>query len=668
MTVRFTVKKLCILLFLLVSFLLVRNKNFIFADQSKDSNISKELSVHYEIKENNNILVSMNVKFINPSEYKQYLKDYWIDVGDAFPRNIELSSNSSERLEYIVSQMNDGRGIKVVFPDILLNTDESIEIVVKYELPHFVRNIGHLYIIDIPSFFTTSTVIQSIEVQFPKTKGKVIYSSYTNYAIKEDNENYYIDIESFEPFSPLIVIGEKQEFVLNVSQSFSNNGGTIHRVSLPLPADTCSQKNYINLSSTVPHAINKDELGNNMATYIIPEYSSVNINYSAVISMSLLEQCADSAYNPITDNSSYSQIKSPLILEHIHNNIASNDELTKLNSNEIIALIYNYLLPRVVITETTSVSVNSIQNVIILLEKIASEPPLYISPQDINVLLFALISQTDVDVVINWGVLYPYYMDSIKPSPYVWITYWDEENKIHTLDIVFQKLNKTPAFDKQLLDKILFFRTVDPFSDTVGWNLYQNVSIVLSDNEPVLINNVDIKLSFKDNFTSGIENSGLLQITNKGNSIITISDILCNSKNINISLEESILSNLIYPGQTIFIPIKLQTNKILYNSSENLEFTIVGTNFNSEEFSIKQQHEVKINLNLGLLILTILLTILATSPFVYLFYIFKNRRDNPYKLTTSQKNSPYYNIPYLYMKLRKNVVKLLNKIKNKKDE
>ena len=169
---------------------------------------------------------------------------------------------------------------------------------------------------------------------------------------------------------------------------------------------------------------------------------------------------------------------------------------------------------------------------------------------------------------MNWGILYPYYMDSIKPSPYVWITYWDEENKIHTLDIVFQKLNKTSAFDKQLLDKILFYRTTDPFTDSIGWDLYQNVSIILADTPPVLINKLEINLSFKDKFTSGIENSGLLQITNKGNSIVTISKINCNSPNISISIEESNLSNLIYPGQTIFLPIKLQTNKTLYKSHE----------------------------------------------------------------------------------------------------
>ena len=97
-------------------------------------------------------------------------------------------------------------------------------------------------------------------------------------------------------------------------------------------------------------------------------------------------------------------------------------------------------------------------------------------------------------------------------------------------------------------------------------------------------------------------------------------------------------------------------------------FTIVVIIFDSDEFTIKEQQEVKINLNWGLLLLTILLTILTTSPFIYLFYAFKNRRDNPYKLTISQKNSPYYNIPYLYMKLRRSMIKLLNKIRKKKDE
>ena len=331
MTVRFTVKAKYIILFV-NSFNTFSSKSHVYASQSTDSSISKELTVHYEIKDNNNILVSMNVKFINHSEYKQYLKDYWIDVGEAFPRNIELSSTNSERIEYIVSQMNEGRGIKVVFPDILLNTNDSIEIVIKYELPHFVRNIGNLYVVDIPSFFTTSTIIQSIEVQFPKTKGKLIYSSYTNYSTREDDINYYIDIESFEPFSPLIVIGEKQGFSLNISQNFSNNGGTIHRVLLPLPADTCSQRNYINTSSTIPQAINKDELGNNMATYIIPEYISININYSAIISISSFEQCIDNTYNPIKNISSFAQIKSPLILEHIYNNIANSEELEELNA------------------------------------------------------------------------------------------------------------------------------------------------------------------------------------------------------------------------------------------------------------------------------------------------------------------------------------------------
>lgn len=661
---KFLKKSLIFFVVFILAFVFINPDN-VYAEETINKDISKKLSVSYEITENDNILVNMDVNFTNQYKYKQYLKDYWINVGEAFPRNIVLTSSLETKIEYVVSQMGEGRGIKVIFPDITLNTNDSISIQIQYELPHFVRKIGQLYLVDIPSFLTSSTKIEAINVKFPREKGNIIYSSYTNYTTSQDENYIYMNIETFEPFSPLIIIGESQNYNFTLTQSYSNNGGTVHRVTLPLPHNSCTQQNVINNTSTVPQTFSKDEFGNNWATYVIPEYGSLIINYSAQIAKFHTNGCNSEEIKPSFQNLKFSFNNSPLIWDYINKNIISNDELAKLNKNEIASLFYNYIIPRVVIAEDSQIPADNIDNILLLLEKISNEPPLYISPKDLNVILFTLLSQAQIETVMDWGVLYPYYMDTIKVTPYVWITYWDEEGKAHTLDIVFQKLNKTSGFDKQMLDKVLIYRTNDPFSNNIGWDLYQNVSVFLANEKTEVNNQLSSKLSFTDKLKSGTENNGTLYISNTGNSILIISDIQSNSKNVNITFQDDINSIIIFPGQTSPVSIKLKSSKALYNSKTNVVFNFIGTDLGNNSFFISQEESIKLNLSLGLLALSILLTIILLSPLLYMFYSFKQKRTNPYKIVDHTKNSPLYNIPFIYMKLKNNMIKLLNKIKKK---
>lgn len=668
MTARIFIGK--ILIFTLIFFTFFSNikQHCVFAEETNNKDIQKNLSVNYEITENDKILVSMDIRFTNQYEYKQYLKEYWINVGDSFPRNIVLTSDREQKIEYVVSQMENGRGIKVIFPDVILNNNDSYNIQIQYELPHFVRKIGDLYVIDIPSFLTSSTKIETISVKFPRSKGDIIYSSYTNYTTTLDDNFVYINIETFEPFSPLIIIGNLQTYNFTISQTYTNNGGTIHRVTLPLPQDSCTQKNIINNTSSIPQTISRDEFGNYLATYVIPEYNSLTINYSAQIVKSHSNSCSYSESKPLFNNNDYLALKSESIAEYITQNIISKDELVQLNKNEIASLFYSYLLPRIVVSENSQVPIKTIEDVPSVLDIISNTPPLYISPQDLNIVLFTLLSQCQVEAVLDWGILYPYYMDNIKVTPYVWITYWDEEDKVHTLDIVFQKLNKTSGFDKQLLDKITIYRTNDPFSNRIGWDLYESTSVFLAEEKQSINNDISTELSFTRRLLSGTENNGTLYISNTGNSAFIIDDIINKSEDVNIMFQEDIVSLIVFPGQTLPVSIKLKSNQTLYNSKTNVTLEIHGSDLANNSFTKIQEETVNINISFGLLVLTVLLTIILIAPIVYFYFSFKKKMDNPYKIIEHTKHSPQYNIPFIYMKIKRSMIKLVNKIKRNKNE
>ncbi|MBN1374293.1 hypothetical protein JW962_03105 [Candidatus Dojkabacteria bacterium] len=552
------------------------------------SGIQKQMSITVDVKEAGDINISMQTSFFI-TEGVSLLREYNLAFTEKTFTNFAAVSAGGEALDYSIKENDDNTLITISLPNIRLNPGGSYAINVSYTVPAGLESIGGIYKLLVPVFNTENTTITSVLVRYPSNIGNLLYCS-TECTTTNTNELTEVYLNNIKSTNPFILIGSSQIYTLNLVMDVENNSAQVNNLNTYIPIESCTQKNIVNFFAPTPSSISTDIYENNKLNVVLNPYSKQIIQYSGQVQLT----------------SSVSKCKVPTVAA------LDIEELTRLRllletyfpnsdtSLDLIQKFYQKIISEGEINAQTGLEKDPGTNIELFLK---DELHIFTQRELLEMLLF-VYSAFDYPAYISYGFLYPYYVSEPIGVNYSWLTvYVTDIPKV--VDPFMEIQSGISGFDVNLLDRIVIYNTQQLYDQSYSWRNLETNFVSIGYQNFTTNSNLYLTVNFPESVQAGVSHTATLSVRNNGNTLF---------KNLEISIlstegllfefsDDTNVIPLLFPGQSITIPITINSTKGTFSKLHEVLVTYTADDFTGQTHTYSILVEQKpINILIAILV------------------------------------------------------------------
>ncbi len=520
---------------------------FLFCKQpvnAEDTSVAVSFSSSYTVDDQNQALVRVIMTFKNTGENPTILTSYNLNLGNVAPSEISTSHDGAA-LEYQILEQN-GFIIKVFLGEPLLRVDETYSAEVDYKIGTFFTQIGGGYDCILPIFQNSSNALDdSIVITYPVSFGGLNYANVATSAERKDAD-YIVTLNHLNTVDHVFVsIGNSKFFTFSIERDFKNDQDMYVKQDIVIPPDTSTQELVLSSIAPYPSDAYKTIDGNYVLSYdIAPKqelwvrisgYIVSKINTAPLVTLTSQEMQyfkeSQGEYWELTD-------------ERVLADLATVD--SSLSAEEKVNWIYSYVM--------TNLKLSSDFRSLHAFEYRKGANTSLVSYKDASVEDFAdafvaVARALDVPARLVAGYVYPFTISGQQLGMYhIWPQYWTNERGWISVDPAYEKYTGYLQRDQTGINRVIMAISPDNLDTLDLDETSNNIFFTNEAVQPISMLNADVTIA--DTVEAGITNTGVLGLTNSGNTVLSDISFTPANNDFGVVFEESPFKRIILPGES----------------------------------------------------------------------------------------------------------------------
>lgn len=532
--------------------------------------VNTSFASSYTVLTDNSASVRILVHFTNDGENPTVLTSYDLDIGNVQVQEV-AASISSAPLEFQILEENGVR-IRVNLGEFMLRVGETTTVEVTYRVSNFFSAVAGTNEAFIPVFSTSEGACpDSFSVTYPEEFGQL---NYTNVAstVTSANGDFTVTYACANSVDHIFLsAGSQKGFSFQLEKSLSNAKEMYIQQQIILPPDTDTQKIIITSISPYPDDAYRTTEGNYVLVYTISPGTEMWVRIGGIVSAFV----AESSDRVLTSqelivSTDTTQDRWAVTDEDLVSLLQEVD--TSVSNKEKALWVNDYLLENLTLSlnfrQLHSYDYRRGANAALTSYK-------EVSAEDFADSFVGLARQLGLPSRLVAGYVFPY---SVSQNVYgmfhVWPQYWDEQYGWVSIDPAYEEYTGFIQSAGTGLSRLITVIYPDGFDGLT----YPETSdeFFLTGEIPVLSSKLTTTTDVAGTVDAGISRSGVLTVTNAGNTILRDLSFTQTSQDFDLSFSDPNARSLVLPGESISFEYELKVNTWYVDGEKTLGVTTVA--------------------------------------------------------------------------------------------
>ncbi len=316
--------------------------NYALAQES--SSIASNSDVIYTIK-NGNLLISLTVKLESNSTYPSVLNHYNLYLPFSEVKSTVITSQG-KTVPFAKYSRENFTEIVVSLGDLIIKESSPYTFNAFFEIENFLDTNGRKFVV--PIDLAQNLNIKSLQLIYPKSRGKPLYSSLRYSNLDTIGDYFYLSYKDINQIKDdtnalTVIAGDNFTYDFNIEKTYENsdsNQGYIATINIP--REHHNQSVIFSEISPMPTSVYIDSADNIFFQYNVNPNQTVNIKISGGI---IVEENKTTYKNSniLTAGTGYWEITDPTLTADLPKNSSAED-------------IYNYLINRLKLAQNNDLN------------------------------------------------------------------------------------------------------------------------------------------------------------------------------------------------------------------------------------------------------------------------------------------------------------------------
>ncbi len=250
------------------------------------SNFSTNYNIKYQILENENTHVDINITLTNQTS-AFYASSYKIQVGFSDIQNVKAFDPEGNILSK-VTQNNGEQNIDVSFNKIVTGAGNKLNFNISFDTSQVAQKLGNIREVNIPGFATQSDYSAlNVAVTVPQSFGKPAYIKPQIKELSQKGDTYFFTKEDLEKSGISMAFGESQIYKFDLTYHLQNKNLFLIKTEVALPPNTNYQQVQVETMNPKPTNVRLDNDGNWLAQYYLSPGKKIDVGVKGKVKILL---------------------------------------------------------------------------------------------------------------------------------------------------------------------------------------------------------------------------------------------------------------------------------------------------------------------------------------------------------------------------------------------
>ncbi len=581
-------------LLLLLTLILLSSQlfsSFAFAN----SNINTTKSITYRIDQSGDIETNYILNLKNNSKEKVVITSYRFPIPFKDITNDSLTIDSNRYL-FNKSKTNTGTDISIVLNSIVINRNESINIVYTFKLPKYINITNEIKNITLPAK-TTDIDQVNIDIIYPEY-WKLPLKVSSAYTSTTKDRSHVINIPNVKDNYIEISLGNSLIYEYKIKKKFINDQNISNIYTVNLPISINNQYVYLENISPLPDNIDIDDSNNITLQYILDKKSEITVEIQAYIELNQTNTNLDNENPVYITQTGYwllsNDTEKNRLYRYLKDNGISETKVENIPNEQLDTFyrsVYTYIIDRLEPQTSTLLqnysSRRGIEN--ILQDRGNSSLDDYIDFTTATYRLLNIPTRVSVGYVAKTDNKSGYY--------HTWLEYFNEKtNNWNKIDPYTEDLTKKSLFNQNLDDRVsIVIKDINPIAPQIQYLNTEEITVSQYNGTISSFGQLDINI--EELIFSKTEKyiPIYINVKNNTNRLVIIDNIEILNNEINISNTNLIEKTILLPNQSERIIYTVELKDII--DFENLKSKINYIDNNKQQDSIVKNISIKKHYN-----------------------------------------------------------------------